>query len=172
MSYYQQESDRLRYRKLTDDDVSTWLEFFDNNDRLNFLGMDLSKGKETLAKEWILTQLERYDTSGLGHLAIILKSTGELVGLAGIIPRELEGRKEYEIAYSIKPKHWKKGFATEASQALKEYGIKNIKADRFISIIALGNEDSIKVALKNGMKALFKTTFLEMNVEVYGIENQ
>ncbi|MFT5832731.1 MAG: ribosomal-protein-alanine N-acetyltransferase, partial [Cognaticolwellia sp.] len=38
MDYFNQESERLRFRKLTTDDIPRWLEFFKNNDNLKFLG--------------------------------------------------------------------------------------------------------------------------------------
>lgn len=43
MNYFNQESDRLVYRKLTIGDVGSWSEFFADNDRLSYLGIDLSK---------------------------------------------------------------------------------------------------------------------------------
>lgn len=70
MNYFSQESKRLKFRKLTTKDISSWIEFFDENDRLHFLGMDLSKDKKELASDWINTQLTRYEEYGFGHLAV------------------------------------------------------------------------------------------------------
>lgn len=170
MDYFNQESERLRFRKLRVEDIPSWGEFFEHNDRLIFLGIDLSKSKEALAEEWIRMQLKRYETQGLGHLAVEIKESGTFIGTGGIIPRDLQGRQEYEIAYSLKSRFWKKGYGTELARQMKAYGMKNIQANRFISIIDINNFDSIKVAKKNGMKALFKTKYLGMQVEVYGME--
>lgn len=168
-NYFSQESARLKYRKLTESDISSWVEFFDNNDRLEYLGMDLQKSKEVLATEWIKIQLDRYHNHGLGHLAVELKDSGELIGMGGILPREIDSKQEYEIAYSLKPKYWAKGYATEMAKTMRTFGFENIKTPRLISIIHEENADSIKVAVKNGMKPLFKMEFLDMPVEVYGI---
>jgi ribosomal-protein-alanine N-acetyltransferase len=170
MDYFNQESERLRFRKLTTDDIPRWLEFFKNNDNLKFLGIDLTKSHETLAEGWILAQFERYETQGLGHLAIEIKETKEFIGLGGILPRALNGRKEYEIAYSLIPRFWKKGFGTEAAKQMKQFGFENIETDRFVSIIDKDNIDSIRVAQKNGMEVLFETEYLGMFVKVFGIE--
>ena len=170
MNYFNQESDRLFYRKLSTDDITSWLEFFDNNDRLHFLGMDVSKGKETLAADWINAQLNRYDQNNFGQQAIILKESGEFIGVGGIIPRDLNGQKEYEITYSLKPKFWGKGFATEIATTMKQIGVDNIKSNRFISIIEVENTQSANVALKNGMNVLFQTEFMGMKVNVFGID--
>jgi len=170
-NYFYQESERLRYRKLTRYDIPEWTKFFIKNDRLKYLGIDLTKDAETHAIEWIEKQLERYEIQGLGHLAVEAKDTNEFIGVGGIIPRELKNRKEYEIAYSLLPKFWKKGYGTELAKQMKSYGRQNIETDRLVSIIETENIDSIKVAIKNGMKVLFEMEYLGMNVKVYGIEN-
>ena len=171
MNYFEQESERLRFRKITVKDIPGWTEFFYNNDHLSFLGIDLNKSEEELAKEWVMTQLGRYETQGLGHLAVETKAGGVFIGMGGIIPRELEGRIEHEIAYSLKPQFWGKGYGTELAQTMKKFGFEHIPTDRFVSIIDIRNKRSIQVAKKNGMKALFRTTYLGMTVDVYGIKN-
>lgn len=173
MDYFSQESERLKFRKITEKDIPSWVEFFVDNDRLHFLGItDWSKSKEVLAKEWIMAQLDRYEKEGLGHLAVEIKESGEFIGMGGILTRELNGKKEYEVSYSLKPTFWKKGYGTEIAKQMKKYGVKNIKTDRFISIIETENIDSIHIAEKNGMSALFNTEFLSMKVIVYGIGNK
>ncbi len=171
MDYFKQESIRLRFRKLTEADIPSWVEFFIDNDRLHFLGIDdLSKGKEKLAKDWIMAQLNRYEKQGLGHLAVELKETGQFIGMGGILPRELNEQEVYEIAFSIKPKFWGKGYATETAKQLKKFGFENLALNQLISIIDIANLDSIKVAKKNGMTVFFRTVYLGMNVDVYGLE--
>lgn len=169
MSYFNQESERLSYRKLTEADIPSWLEFFEDNDRLHFNGLDLSKSHEELADGWIRKQFERYEEQGLGHLAVIEKSSGKFIGMVGILPRIILGKPEYEIAYSLKPRFWGKGYGTEMARKMKEYGFGNIPTDRFISMIDKENTDSIKVARKNGMNLLFDTEYLGMEVYVFGI---
>jgi len=170
MHYFNQESKRLKFRPLTEADIPFWTPFFINNDRLKYLGIDLTKASKTLATNWIHKQLDRYKTNGLGHLAVIIKETNEFIGVGGIIPRTLNEVQEYEIAYSLIPQFWKKGFGTEVATHMKNYGIQHIKINRFISIIHKENKDSIRVAEKNEMTMLFETTFMGMDVFVYGIE--
>ena len=120
-NYFKQESERLTFRKLTENDIPDWISFFINNDRLRFLGIDLAIPKAELAEKWIMSQLERYKNSGFGHLAVELKESNEFIGMCGIIIRELEGKKEYEIAYSLKPNFWKKGYGTEMAKQMKKF---------------------------------------------------
>ena len=168
MNYFSQESERLIYRALTENDIDSWTEFFENNDRLIFLGLDINKDHKTLAAEWILKQLERYKDHGLGHLAVIKKSTGEFIGMGGLIPRELNDKLEYEIAYSLKPKYWKNGYAIEVARQMKHFGQQTKIAKSFISIIDKNNIASINVAKKNNMVVISETDFQGMNVFVYG----
>ena len=169
-SYFHQESDRLKFRKLTRDDIPQWTEFFIQNDRLRFLGIDLTKSPEAQATDWIEKQFDCYEQQGLGHLAVELKGTHTFIGLGGILPRTMGNRQEYEIAYSLLPQYWQKGYGTELARQMKSYGWAHIPTDRFISLIHKENTSSIRVAVKNGMRILFETQFLGMDVFVYGIE--
>jgi len=169
MNYFQQETKRLHLRKLTQDDIPTWTEFFIDNDRLKFLGIDITKEPKTLATDWIQSQLKRYENQGLGFLALIEKNTNKFIGLAGILPREINETTEYEIAYSLKKEFWGKGFASEVATHLKEFGLENKIANRFVSIIDKENHDSINVAKKNEMSVLYEIdNYLGMNVSVFG----
>jgi RimJ/RimL family protein N-acetyltransferase len=169
MNYFNLQSERIQFRKLTLDDIETWTEFFHNNDRLEFLGIpDITKDKAEISSEWIIAQLDKYEKHGLGHLALIEKSTGEFLGMAGIHPRTISEKEAFEIAYSLMPKHWGKGYASEAALQLKKYGIENKIANSFISIIHKENSDSIKVAKRIGMEILQEVNYLGMNVFIMG----
>jgi [ribosomal protein S5]-alanine N-acetyltransferase len=170
MSYFNQETNRLQFRKLRASDVDNWIEFFENNDRIHFMGFtDRTKSNYSLAKEWIEMQLERYENCGLGLLAAIDTSSHELVGLAGLVPRYLFNGTEYEVVYSLKQRHWGKGYGTEMALKMKEFGIKHHIASRFISIIHVQNTPSMNVAIKNGMKIVHQMEYQDMNVFVFGI---
>ncbi len=169
MNYFNQQSERIQFRKLTMKDVESWSEFFYNNDRLEFLGIpDLTKDKTEIATEWISMQLDKYEKHGLGHLALIEKSTQEFIGMAGIHPRVVLEKDVFEIAYSLKPKYWGKGFASEAAQQLKKFGLETKMSDSFISIIHIENRDSIKVAKRNEMEIINEINYLGMEVFVFG----
>lgn len=168
IDYFNQESVRLKFRKLAIEDISIWAEFFVNNDGLKYVGVNSLESKEKMAESWIKGTLKRYENKEFGFLAVELKDSGDFIGLGGILIWELNGRKEHEIAFSLIPKYWGNGYATEIAQTIKNYGFKNINTDRLISIIHVDNIASAKVAQKNGMRVLFKTEFHGMPVEVFG----
>ncbi|WP_255470409.1 MULTISPECIES: GNAT family N-acetyltransferase [unclassified Flavobacterium] len=168
MEYFNQETERVILRKLTMSDVEKWTGFFVDNQMLKYVGIDMSKSPSTLATDWISKQLERYENQGLGHLAAIEKNSGEFIGVSGIIPREVDGKAEMEISYSLKQEFWGKGFATEISTQLKKFGLENNISNQFVSIIDKENTASINVAIKNGMKILSETKYLGMDVFILG----
>lgn len=171
-NYFNQESNRLKFRKLTMNDIPKWAEFFVNNDGLKFVGINSVTDKYEMAEKWIKGTLKRYEKQAYGFLAVELKDSNEFIGMGGILIWELNGRKEHEIAYSIIPEYWGNGYATEIAQTIKDYSFKNIDSNRFISIIHVENLASVKVATKTGMHVLFNTEFHKMNVDVYGIKNE
>ena len=100
-SYFDQESERLSFRKLTLKDVPIWAEFFENNDSLHFVGVkntdnDILK----LSEHWVKKQLKRYEDE-YGLLAAINKQSNQLIGMTGILPRNINGKKEYEVAAAV-----------------------------------------------------------------------
>jgi len=170
--YFSQETDRLYFRKLTERDIDSWVEFFHDNPCLPYLGIDLNKSNEVIAKEWITIQIERYKNNQFGHLAAIEKSTGHFIGMAGILTRQIDDELLFEIAYSLKPKFWGKGYGTEMAQQIRKFGEMNKLASKFISIIDKNNIRSIKVAEKNGMHINKETSYLGMEVFIFSTNSK
>jgi RimJ/RimL family protein N-acetyltransferase len=168
-SYFNQESERLIYRKLEPKDLKIWVLFFEDRESLRFFGLDGSKSNQEMAEVWFEKQFVRYTESGTGMLAVIEKESQKLIGMSGVLLKELDGRDEYEIAYSFKAEHRGIGYATEAARHMCAYAQEHIATDRFISIIHTENEKSKNVARKNGMTCLFQTEYLGMKVDVFGV---
>lgn len=169
MGYFNQQSERLIYRKLEPSDVTSWSEFFINNPNISYLGIPKELSVTEMNTKWFDIQWRRYKESGFGMLAATCKETGELIGQTGILKKEINHQTEYEIAYSLKPKYWRQGYASEMSDLMKQYFINNKVHHRMISIIHKGNISSIKVAQRNGMKILFEVEYAGMDCWVYGL---
>lgn len=167
--YYHQSSDRLNFSPLHSDLIPAWSAFFVENPRARFVGahqfMHLSPVEK--ATNWINRQLEHQKNDRFGQLAVSLQSTGEFMGVAGIIVRELDGKIEFEVTYSLLPAYWNQGFATEAACHFKECMFRNHTAESVISIIHQENEASMRVAEKNGMQAQGSFEFMDMPVQLF-----
>ena len=169
--YFEQSSGRLKFRALTSEDIENWKVFFMNNDRLHFFGLQGDIDIEKEAEKWVNKQLNRYATQHLGLLAVIEKSKSELIGICGLIPREIDGVQELEVGYSFIPKYWGNGYATESAILMKEFAQKHKLAKRVISLIDTENYNSQAVAKRNGMTPAFETTFEGINVIVFATED-
>jgi len=169
-NYFDQSSERLTYRKIVESDIDTWVHFFEDNPSLHFLGVDTSLSNLTLTTDWINKQFFRYENEGFGHLAVIEKCTGLHIGMAGILEREIEGKRHFEIAYSLLPNSWGKGYGTEIALNLKKYGLENKISEKFISIIHKDNIASQKIAQKNGMKIISEINFMGIDAFLFETE--
>lgn len=102
-------------------------------------------------QQWIERNLRRYAEDGVGLWAMVLKSSGEMIGDCGIIRQHVEEEHLYEIGYHLRRDQWGRGYATEAAVACREWGFANLKVDRLISLIRPENVSSCRVAERNGM---------------------
>lgn len=162
-------TNRLLLRKVEESDISLWTEFFINNPSLPYLGIDLNKTHEENSKEWIEFQLKRYKENRYGHHSLIDKETGDFLGMCGLLTQTIEDKTEIEIGYSILPKYWGKGFASEAAQFFRNFGFEHEKLDHIISVIDIRNIASQKVAVRNGMFIDRQIKYFDLDVYIYQI---
>lgn len=156
-----QTSDRLLYRKLTDSDFEDWLPFY-NDPRSTQYWDGLPKDPVEACKAQFERVFERYQNDLGGMNALILKESGKLIGICGLLVQTVDNVKELEIGYSILPNYWLKGLASEAARKCKAFAFENNFSYSLISIIHVDNIPSQKVAINNGMY-LDKTTVYKNN---------
>lgn len=104
--------------------------------------------------------------------ALICKETNQLVGQCGLLVREVEDTFELEIAYFILPNFRKMGFAFESAKKCKEFAFENNFHDRLISMIFPENENSKKVAAKNGMTLHKKVIYNHKKMDIFAITRE
>ena len=142
--YHGLSSPRFFFRKLTYDDIVSWMDFYENNPNLKYLGIDLNRTRYEMAKAWIDTQIERYEKNNFGQLGIILKETDELVGTVGFIISKHCKQGTIEIAIAIKPAYWKNGIGKEASITLINAVFENNFAETIVGRRHIDNYASQK----------------------------
>jgi [ribosomal protein S5]-alanine N-acetyltransferase len=101
-------------------------------------------------EEGIERQMSRY-ASGTGLLGMVLKENGSLIGDCGPVWQEVDGPAELEIGYHVHRDHQRRGLASEAARAVREYAFAELGVDHVISLIRPGNLASRRVAEKNGL---------------------
>ena len=163
-----QETERLLFRKVVPNDFGSWLPFHKNPESTRFWE-GLPKDPIEACQQQFDRIFERYEHDLGGMNALILKETGKLAGICGLLVQEVDQKTELEIGYSILPEHWRKGYAFEAAFKCKTYAKEHAFADSLISIIHIANIPSQKVALKNGMFLDTTTQYKENPVHIYRV---
>ena len=103
------------------------------------------------ATRWIETHAPAW-AAGTGVVyAIVETSSGKLAGVVSLMQIHREYRRA-ELGYWIAVDHWNKGYATEASEALLDFGFHALGLHRVESHHFVRNAASGKVMQKLGMK--------------------
>lgn len=163
---------RLLLRKVEESDIIPWTNFFINNPNLPYLGIDLTKTPEESAKDWVEFQFKRYEENRYGHHALVEIESGEFVGMCGLLKQTIEEKQEIEIGYSLLPKFWGKGYASEAAHFFRDFGFEYENLDHIISVIDIRNIPSQKVAVRNGMMIDRQIKYSGLDVYIYQINKE
>lgn len=104
------------------------------------------------AQEWIHARIESYEKHGFGAYIIVEQSTNEVIGYCGLfyVP-DVNGKHEVAIGYRLARSKWGSGYASEATQVVKDYAFNHLNLSRLIATIDPENSASIRVAEKLGM---------------------
>lgn len=163
-----QQTERLLFNPIDVRHFNQWLKFFEDP-RAHQHWIEEKGTPEVECKKWYEKQELRYVQNRGGMNALIEKSSGRLIGHAGLLVQMVDEVEELEIAYSLLPEFWNKGFAIEAASKCKTYGFENNLADSLISIISVSNLPSQKVATKNGLTIAKQTVYRQNQVYIYRI---
>ncbi|MCT1902910.1 GNAT family N-acetyltransferase [Oceanobacillus sojae] len=160
-------SERLLFRQYHNNDFVFLMSLLSDPEVVRFIGngetRDENGGNKFL--EWIYSTYESGENIGLRLL--VRKEDNALIGHAGIVPQTIDGTMEMEIGYWISRKYWGKGYATEAAEALLDYGNNQLDTQRFISLIQPDNISSQNVARKIGMELDKEIVLDGRNVNLY-----
>jgi RimJ/RimL family protein N-acetyltransferase len=144
------ETQRLLLRRLTTDDAEFMFELLNDPSFIQNIG---DRHIQTLddARSYIVKgPVASYDKNGFGLYLVVLKETGESIGICGLIRRE--GLEDVDIGYAFLPRFWSKGYAVEAAQATKKYAKDAVGLKRIVAIVDPANEPSIRVLEKIGLR--------------------
>ncbi len=139
---------RLRIRRLGPDDYDRMFEVYGDPGAARWVGDGQPISPEDCAR-WIDVTEGNYGTRGYGMSAVELLDGGGVVGFAGLV--HPGGQDVPELKYSYLREHWGKGYATEVSIGMLEYGAKAFGMTRVIATTAPQNVASHRVLEKSGM---------------------
>jgi ribosomal-protein-alanine N-acetyltransferase len=139
---------RLLLRELVADDLDALALVLSDPETMRFYPAALDRAG---VAAWIERNRRRYTDAGHGLWAMVLKSSGEVVGDCGLSRQTVEGTDEIEIGYHVRRDLWGQGYAPEAARACQGYGFARLGANRLISLIRPENLPSRRVAEKTGL---------------------
>ena len=122
----------LRHQVITDlDDL--WTLYCNPNITKHIPDAPRSREEAKEELEWFMNGHPRHPELGLW--ATIDKDTDKFVGRCGLLPWEIDGQNEVEIAYTIAQEYWGQGLGTEAAQAILQYAFESLNLSRLICLI-------------------------------------
>jgi RimJ/RimL family protein N-acetyltransferase len=144
------ETKRLLLRDLSRDDLPAYETMYADPEVTRFLGGTPLDAEGV--RIWLDGRLASNADGSSAIRTILEKATGIFVGRCGLLAWNIEGRREIEIGYALAHPHWGKGYATEAATAIRDDAVHRLGHRRLISLIQIGNERSIRVAERLGMR--------------------
>ena len=163
------ETERLILRYLAPDDVDAVFAVIGDPETMKFYPQRFSRDD---AVRWVTRSRERYRTDGYGLFAVVLKSTGEVIGNCGVVRQEVEGETLLEVGYHFRRDYWGCGYATEAAAGCMAYAFEHLKAEKVVSLILPENLPSRRVAERNGMTVERQATFHDLPHLVYAMKRE
>ena len=142
------ETERLIFREMEQADFQSLAEILQNPEVMYAYEHDFT---DEDVQVWLDRQRKRYETYGFGLWAMILKSTGCMIGQAGLTMQPYKDREVLEIGYLLNQDYWHCGYAREAAAGCKKYAFEQLIAEKVHSVIKVDNVASIKVAESIGM---------------------
>jgi [ribosomal protein S5]-alanine N-acetyltransferase len=164
-----EETDRLLFRKLDENDFDTWLQFCEDPEIMKFFAFSEADSPLEKCRKWFDKIFWRYEHQLGGMNALIDKDSGAFIGQCGLLVQTVDNREELEIGYSLMPETRGSGYAIEAAKKCRDFAFQHDFSDSLISIIHPDNKASQLVALKNGMQLWKETEYSGMPVNVYRI---
>lgn len=137
------ETERLTIRRMVAEDFGAFIDLATIPEVKESAMIDLSHDREKAQEQ----------LAALPHqvLVVSLKDSPEIIGAVCAVPGG-DGIDEYEISYLLSPRHWGKGYATEAAKALVVDCFGRLKAKRVIAKCRPDNLRSMRVAMRAGLR--------------------
>lgn len=163
------DTERLTLRELTEDDAAFMLQLLNEPSYLRFIG-DRGVRSTADARTYLLKgPIDSYRRWGFGLYLVELKGTKTPIGICGLIKRET--LDDVDIGFAFLPEFWSKGYAFESATAVMAYGRDVIGLKRMIAIVSPGNDRSIDVLTRLGLRYECMITWPEdgSELKLYGV---
>ena len=162
------ETPRLSLRRCERTDLDALARLFGDPEVMRFsLGVKTREETRQMLEERVFPC---YRENGWGPWSVFHREDDALIGFVGLLPQQVDGMHEAEVAYRIARVYWGRGLGSEAALAARDAGLEQFGLTRLISIIEPTNLASIRIAEKNGMHLERETTMWNRPVRIYALE--
>jgi RimJ/RimL family protein N-acetyltransferase len=155
---------RLRLRGFTESDFPDYRALVGDPAVMRYLGDGRPLG-EIDAWRQLATILGHWTLRGFGLWAVEERESGRFVGRVGLL--EPGGWPGLEVAYTIAPGVWGRGYAREAAGAALHHAQVVLGRSDIISIIRPDNEASVRVATALGASRSHAIEFFGASADIY-----
>jgi RimJ/RimL family protein N-acetyltransferase len=140
------ETDRLYFREFTLADAQLLYEMHQDPAITRYTGDPIPWDSVGLVEQILKDAIIPQYKNKIGRWATFIKDGDVFIGWCGL--KDVDG--EVDLGYRFIQQYWGKGYATEAAQAVLEYGIRN-NIRHIIGRAAVANVASVKVLERIGM---------------------
>jgi len=144
------ETERLTLRQLTVADAPFALELLNEPSFIQNIG---DRGVRNLddARGYLLNgPIESYRRHGFGLNRVDIKDTATPIGMCGLLKRA--ALDNVDIGYAFFPRYWSQGYAFESASAMLRFGKDTLGIERIVAVVSPGNDSSIRLLKKIGLK--------------------
>ena len=141
------ETERLILRELAEGDFEALRRVLGDSDIMCHYPYTFDDAR---VRGWIAGNMERYRVFGFGLWAVCRKDTGELIGDCGLTMQIINGQIRPEIGYHIRSDHQRRGYAREASGAVRDWTFRYTPFRAVCSYMKAENLPSIRTAMSYG----------------------
>jgi len=155
------ETGRLSLHPIRRSDLDALVALWSDPSVMQFLPGNRPRTVEAAQAE-LAFMLDHWKAHGIGAWAIFLRGQDEMIGYCylqylhpepgGVTPESLPNPNMLELAYALARKAWGRGLATEAAEAVVNYGFKEKGLEQVVAGIHCDNEASRRVLEKVGFR--------------------
>jgi RimJ/RimL family protein N-acetyltransferase len=181
----QLESPRLVLRRMTPDDLPFYTRLHTCPEVTRYLYPEGQPRSPEQSAAFLRSNLDSYDRLALGHLAVVRKEDGALIGRCGLTELAVESAPsgqgirrgwfgdaqapdgialilECELGYTFDPAVWGQGYAAEAAGRVRDYARDVLCLSYVVSAILPENTRSRRVAERFGVRASGQMNVLDL----------
>lgn len=142
------ETERLIIREFENDDVLSLYKIESDSRIVKYMTWSKLKTLSECRRQ-IKNYISSYKTNKLNSWAIVEKETNEVIGITQLVySNKIKG---VEIGTKILPEYWSKGYASELSRAVVNYGLYELDLDEITAVTDINNAGAIKSLINMGM---------------------